>query len=88
MHSKTYSSSSTQPPLTAHAEGPALIPAEGNSSRGMPKMTDQKKREELLKRMDKMFAKSKLTEEDTIELGRKVNKAMAKRARAVRDHTL
>ena len=55
---------------------------------GGPKMTDQKKREELLKRMDKMFAKSKLTEEDTIELGRKVNKAMAKRARAVRDHTL
>lgn len=51
-------------------------------------MTGQKKREELLKKMDKMFAKSKLTEEDTIELGRKVNKAMAKRARAVRDHSL
>jgi hypothetical protein len=38
-----------------------------------------KKRIDLLKKMDKMFANSEMTEEDAIELGRKVNKALAKR---------
>ncbi len=32
-----------------------------------------------LELMDKILAKSTLTEEDTIELGRKINKAVAKR---------
>ncbi len=39
-----------------------------------------KKRVELLRRMDKMLAKSELTEEDALELGRKVNKSLAKSA--------
>ena len=38
-----------------------------------------RKRVELLRRMDKMFANSELTEEDTIKLGRKVNRSLAKR---------
>ena len=33
----------------------------------------------LLERMDKLLANSKLTEKDALELGRKVNKAVAKR---------
>lgn len=33
----------------------------------------------LLDRMDKLLANSKLTEQDALELGRKVNKALAKR---------
>jgi len=33
----------------------------------------------VLKRMDIMLSKSKLTEEEAVELGRKVNKALAKR---------
>lgn len=33
----------------------------------------------LLHKMDALLAKSRLTEEDAIELGRKVNKAVAKR---------
>ncbi|MEK6939260.1 MAG: hypothetical protein AABX31_00885 [Nanoarchaeota archaeon] len=33
----------------------------------------------LLAKMDKLLSKSKLTEEDALELGRKVNKAVAKR---------
>jgi len=35
----------------------------------------------LLNKMDSMLKNSKLTEEDAIELGRKVNKAVAKRYR-------
>lgn len=38
-----------------------------------------KRRMELLKKMDKMFSNSKLTEEDTLELGRAVNKSLSKR---------
>ena len=38
-----------------------------------------KKRMVLLKKMDSMFANSELTEEDSIALGRKVNKSLAKR---------
>ena len=45
----------------------------------LDELSKQKKRDELLKEMNKMFAKSKLTEKDAIELGRKVNKSMAKR---------
>lgn len=40
-----------------------------------------RERLEFLKKLDAMFAKSKLTEEDTIGLGRKVNKAVAKKYR-------
>jgi len=40
-----------------------------------------RERLEFLKKMDAMFANSKLTEEDAIELGRKVNKAVAKKYR-------
>ncbi|MEK6968675.1 MAG: hypothetical protein AABX51_08700 [Nanoarchaeota archaeon] len=40
-----------------------------------------KERLDFLKKMDAMFANSKLTEEDAINLGRKVNKAVAKRYR-------
>ena len=36
---------------------------------------------ELLKKMDKLLANSKLTEEEAIYLGRKVNKGLAKRYR-------
>ncbi len=36
---------------------------------------------EILKKMDKLLEKSKLTEKDAIELGRKVNKGLAKRYR-------
>ena len=38
-----------------------------------------KTRMELLKKMNKMFANSTLTEEDAVSLGTKVNKALAKR---------
>jgi hypothetical protein len=38
-----------------------------------------KKRIDLLKKMDRVLANSKMTEEDAIELGRLVNKSMAKR---------
>ncbi|MBI2584185.1 MAG: hypothetical protein HYW25_05940 [Candidatus Aenigmarchaeota archaeon] len=38
----------------------------------------------LLKKMDRLLAESKLTEEDAIELGRKVNKALAKRYKEMR----
>lgn len=37
----------------------------------------------LLKRMDALLAGSKLSEEDALELGRKVNKAVAKKFKAV-----
>jgi hypothetical protein len=37
------------------------------------------KRLDWLAEMDKLTAKSELTDEDTIRLGRKVNKAVAKR---------
>ncbi len=33
----------------------------------------------LLSRMDQLLSKSRLTEKDALELGRKVNKAVAKR---------
>jgi len=33
----------------------------------------------ILKRMDEILSKSKMTEKDAMELGRKVNKAVAKR---------
>ena len=33
----------------------------------------------ILKRMDELLSKSKMTEKDALELGRKVNKAVAKR---------
>lgn len=33
----------------------------------------------LLKKMDALLAKSKLTEEDAVRLGRKVNKALTKK---------
>lgn len=33
----------------------------------------------ILKKMDEILAKSKLTEKDALEIGRKVNKAVAKR---------
>ncbi len=39
-----------------------------------------RRRISLLKKMDEMFANSEMTEEDAIELGRKVNKAIAKRS--------
>lgn len=39
-----------------------------------------RRRVELLRRMDKMFANSKLAEEDAIELGRRVNRGLAKRS--------
>jgi hypothetical protein len=35
----------------------------------------------LLKKMDSLLAKSKLTEKDALELGKSVNKALAKRYR-------
>lgn len=35
----------------------------------------------MLKEMDAVLAKSKLTEKDALEIGRKVNKAVAKRLR-------
>ncbi len=38
-----------------------------------------RKRLELLRKMDEMFANSELTEEDAIRLGRKVNRSLAKR---------
>jgi len=37
----------------------------------------------LLKRMDALLAGSKLSEQDALELGRKVNKAVAKKFKAV-----
>ena len=40
-----------------------------------------RERLEFLSKMDAMLANSKLTEEDAIELGRKVNKAVAKKYR-------
>ena len=40
-----------------------------------------KKRIELLNDMDRMLSKSKLTERDAMMLGRKINKAAAKRFR-------
>ncbi len=43
-----------------------------------------KKRMDLLKEMDRAFAKSKLTEEDAIGLGRLVNKGLAKRRAAIK----
>lgn len=36
---------------------------------------------DILKRMDSLLANSKLTEQDAIELGRKVNKSAAKKYR-------
>ncbi len=36
---------------------------------------------ELLKKMDKLLEKSEMTEKDAIELGRKINKGLAKRYR-------
>ena len=41
-----------------------------------------KRKIDLLKKMDEMLANSEMTEEDTIELGRKVNKAIARRSRS------
>jgi predicted transcriptional regulator len=38
-----------------------------------------KQRMGLLKKMDKMLANSRMTEEDAIEMGRLVNKGLAKR---------
>ena len=38
-----------------------------------------KEKLELLKRMDKLLEKSTLTEEDAIRIGRKINKAAAKK---------
>ncbi len=38
-----------------------------------------KKKLSLLKEMDRLLQKSTLTEMDTIELGRKINKAIAKK---------
>ena len=38
-----------------------------------------RERVELLEKMNKMLSKSKLTERDALELGRKVNRAAAKR---------
>ena len=38
----------------------------------------------LLKKMDEMLKNSTLTEEDTIRIGRKVNKAVAKRYREMK----
>ncbi len=38
----------------------------------------------LLHKMDKLLSKSKLTEADTLELGRKVNQGLAKRLRGTR----
>jgi hypothetical protein len=40
-----------------------------------------KRKIDLLKKMDEMLANSEMTEEDAIGLGRKVNKAIAKRSR-------
>lgn len=39
-----------------------------------------KHRIDFLKKMDRMLANSKMTEDDAIELGRLVNKGLAKRA--------
>lgn len=38
-----------------------------------------KRRMELLKKMDKVLSKSKLTEKDVVELGRAINKSLSKR---------
>lgn len=38
-----------------------------------------RQRLQLLKRMDQLLAKSKLTEKDAVEIGRKVKRGLAKR---------